>query len=269
MKRSPIGPGDAPQRMRTLLRCTALTLMSGLTSCYQFAVSADAGYAQLKLDGDLGYVDGASTVNFQQDIQSAFGLGDKQGTPYGRVSIDTGVPVVTVSGFQFDESGEGVLQANFGDSPLLIAGTPVRSDIELANIKGSYLFQIDLGPVAISPGIAVDWFDLDVRVRDRFGIADERVELQAPVPLLMLRGEVDLGVVGAMAEVGYLEVDVDDIQASLLDIEAMLTLKPAWWFDLFAGYRSLAIDADGLVDGDSVDADLTISGFIVGGGLRF
>ena len=238
-------------------------------ACYEFKVHAQAGYAQLAVDGDLGYVNGSTTASIRQDVQSAFGLGDDQGSPYARVSVDTGVPVISVSGFTFDESGEGVLQANFGDSPLLVAGTPVRSELEMTNIKGSYLFQIDLGPVAISPGIAVDYFDLDVQVRDAIGIANERVELQAPVPLAMLRGEVDLGIVSAMAEVGYMRVDVDEVSGSLLDIEAMLMVHPTALIDLFVGYRSLMLTADGEIDGDTFDTDLQVGGLILGGGLRF
>jgi hypothetical protein len=238
-------------------------------ACYEFKVHAQAGYAQLAVDGDLGYVNGSTTASIRQDVQSAFGLGDDQGSPYARVSVDTGVPVLSVSGFTFDESGEGVLQANFGDSPLLVAGTPVRSELEMTNIKGSYLFQIDLGPVAISPGIAVDYFDLDVQVRDAIGIANERVELQAPVPLAMLRGEVDLGIVSAMAEVGYMRVDVDEVSGSLLDIEAMLMVHPTALIDLFVGYRSLMLTADGEIDGDTFDTDLQVGGLILGGGLRF
>jgi hypothetical protein len=238
-------------------------------SCYQFKAQAQGGYALLAVDGDLGYVSGSTSASIRQDVESAFGLGDDQGSPYARVSIDTGVPVFTVSGFTFDDSGEGVLQANFGDSPLLIAGAPVQSELQMTNIKGSYLFQIDLGPVAISPGIAVDYFDLDVQVRDLIGIANERVDLQAPVPLAMLRGEVDLGVVSAMAEVGYMRVDVDDVSGSLLDIEAMLMVHPTSMVDLFVGYRSLQLVADGEIDGDTFDTDLQIGGLMFGGGLRF
>ena len=254
------------------MRCSslfALAAVCALPSCYQFKAHAQAGYAQLAVDGDLGYVSGSTTASIRQDIQSAFGLGDDQGSPYGRVSIDTGVPVLTVSAFSFDESGTGVLQANFGDSPLLTAGTPVQSELEMMNIKGSYLFQIDLGPVAISPGIAVDYFDLDVQVRDLIGIANESVELQAPVPLAMLRAEVDLSVVSAMVEVGYMRVDVDEISGSLLDLEAMLMVHPTSMIDLFAGYRMLALEADGEIDGDTFDTDIQIGGLIFGGGIRF
>lgn len=251
--------------MRSLPLLVAAPLLV-LPSCYQFEVTAQAAYAQLSLDGDLGYQNGSTSANIQQDIESAFGLGDDQGAPYGRVMVDVGVPVLAVSGFQFDESGTGVLQANFGDVP---AGLGVNSEFEMINAKASLAFQIDLGPVAIAPGLAVDYFDLQVDVQDVFGAFQESVDLAGPVPMLFLRAEADLGFVAAVVEGGYMEIDVDDVTASLLDLEAMLELRPTTLIHVFAGYRLLNLVADGEIDGDTFDTDFTLSGFFVGGGLRF
>ena len=71
----------------------------GLAGCYQFEVTAQVAYAQMSLDGDLGYATaGSSTPAVAQDLESGFGLGDDQGTPYARVMIDTGVPVLGGTG---------------------------------------------------------------------------------------------------------------------------------------------------------------------------
>lgn len=254
--------------MRILLFVVAAPLLV-LPSCYQLEVSAQAAYAQLSLDGDLGYKsasDPSPGPTVDQDIGSAFGLGDGQGTPYGRVMLDTGVPVIAVSGFLFEESGSGVLQANFGEVP---AGFGVNSDIEMANAKASLAFQIDLGPVAISPGLAVDYFDLKIDVQDVFGAFRETVELAGPVPMLFLRAEADLGIVAGVVEGGYMKVDIDDVTASLLDIEALVEVRPTDLVHLFAGYRHLNLSTDGLIDNDSFDADITLAGFFLGGGVRF
>lgn len=244
----------------------AVASLATLPACYSFEVTAQAAYAQLALDGDIGYQSGSTTASIAQDIESAFGLGEDQGVPYARVMLDLGVPVIAVSGFQFDESGTGVLNANFGD---LTAGLPVETEFEMANAKGSYAFQIDLGPVAISPGIACDYFDLHVTVQDVFGAQREEVDLAGPVPMGFLRAEVDLGIVGAVVEGGYMEIDIDDVTASLLDLEAMVEVRPTDLIHVFAGYRHLNLQADGLIDGDTFDTDFTLAGFLVGGGVRF
>lgn len=251
--------------MRLLSLCVAAPLLV-LPSCYSFEVTGQAAYAQLALDGDIGYRSGTSGAAIGQDIESAFGLGDDQGVPYARVMVDTGVPVLAVSAFQFDESGTGVLNANFGD---LSAGLAVNTDFEMTNAKASYAFQIDLGPVAIAPGIAVDYFDLSIDVQDVFGAQREQVDLAGPVPMLFVRGEVDLGIVAAVAEGGYMEIDIDDVTASLLDLEALLEVRPTDLLHLFVGYRYLNLQADGEIDGDTFDTDFTLSGFLIGGGVRF
>lgn len=94
---------------------------------------------------------GTGSTAIRQDVESAFGLGDKQGAPYGRVALDTGVQVLSVSAFTFSESGRGNLQADFGDIVSLPGGVPVQTSLDLTNIKAAYALQISLGPVAISP----------------------------------------------------------------------------------------------------------------------
>lgn len=106
-------------------------------------------------------------------------------------------------------------------------------------------------------------------MRDTIGIATEDVQLNGPLPLAFVRGEVDLGVVSAIAEVGYMEAKIDQVSGSLLDVEAMLQYHPTPLLSVFAGYRGLNLQLDGQIDGDTIDADLTISGFILGGGVRF
>lgn len=247
----------------------AFVALATLPACYQFDVAAQAGYAQLAVDGNFGYVQGSSTTSVRQDVDSAFGLGSGQGAPYARVALDTGVPVLSVSGFTFQDSGTGTLQADFGQGSVLTAGVPVRSELTFTNLKGACAFQIEIGPVAISPGLAVDWFDIDLNVRDQIGIASESVDLSGPLPLAFLRGEVGLGPVAALAEVGYIGANIDGVDASLLDVEAQLLVRPTGWLDLFVGYRYLALTAEGLVSNDTYDVDLTVDGFMLGGGVRF
>lgn len=251
--------------MRPLLFLVAAPMLV-LPSCYQFQVSAQAAYAQLALDGDIGYQSGSTSASISQDVQSAFGLGDDQGAPYGRVMLDMGTPVLAVSAFSFDEQGTGLLQANFGDIP---AGIGVNSDFSMQSAKVSYAFQIDLGPVAIAPGLAVDYFDLNIDVQDVFGAFQESVDLAGPVPMLFLRAEADLGIAAAVVEGGYMEIDIDDVTASLLDLEAVVEVRPTDLVHLLAGYRLMNLKADGLIDGDTFDTDFTLSGFFVGGGIRF
>lgn len=253
--------------MRIRLLAAGLGLLT-LPSCFQFEVAAQAGYANFAVDGNIGYVNGTSGPAVDQDIESAFGLGDDQGTPVVRAEVDTGVPVITVSAFMFEDSGRGRLNADFGD---ISAGLPVQTDFELTSIKGAYTFDIPIVPgiASIQPGIAVNYFDLFIDARDTLGISQQTVDLTGPIPLAYLRGEVELGMFSLTAEAGYLEVDVDDVSGSLLDAEAQLAINPTPLLELFVGYRLLEFQVDGQIDGDTVDTDFTLSGLMIGGGVRF
>jgi hypothetical protein len=252
---------------RQLVTCGALALLAGsLTSCFQLEVQAQAGYAQLAADGDIGYVNGAGNTAIAQDVESAFGLGDDQGSPYVRAMVDFGVPQLSVSAFTFEDEGTGMLNADFGD---VVSGVTVNSDLEMLNAKVAYAFEIPLGPVSLSPGLAVDYFDLSMSVADQFGATSQAVDLSGPVPLAFLRGEAEISIVSAVVEAGYMQVSIDDVDASLLDIEAQLAVHPTELLELFVGYRMLNLEFDGEIDGDVVDADLGIGGFLIGGGVRF
>lgn len=251
--------------MRNSTLLLAGLALIALPACSVPSAEVQAGFAQLSLDGDVGYVVGATAAG-KQDAKSAFGLGDDQGSPYVRGQLDFGVPVLTVSGFSFEDEGQGRFGAgaNFGN---LMGAVPVNSTLELQALKASYAFDIGFGPVAISPGIAVSYFDLAIEATN--GLITEQVDLNGPLPLGFLRATVDFGTVGAFVEAGYIGADVDDVDGKVLDIEAQLVVRPWSALELFVGYRHLQLELDGMIDNDTFDTDLTISGLIFGGGLKF
>jgi hypothetical protein len=244
-------------------------LALALAACGSAGFKAQAGYTQMSIEGDIALnpTAGGGTGSIQQDIETALGLGEEQGNPWVRAEADLGVVVFAATGFTFEEQGTGTLQANYGN---ITAGTDVNSDLELANVKASMAFQIELGPLSLAPGLAVDWFDLTLDVSDTAGIATESVELSAPVPMVFLRGQADVGMLSFIAEAGYLKVpEYDDIEATSWDAEALVELRPTPLLNLFAGYRMISMELDGEVDNQDFFADITLSGWIIGGGVRF
>ena len=252
---------------KTLGACGVLLLTAA--GCAPLRVTAQAGYTQTAVSGEMALESGSSSSSSQasQDIESAFGLGDQQGSPWLRVQADLGVPVLTASGFWLKETGTGVLDENFGGLP---TATPVTSDLDLGCGKFSCTFDIELGAVKLSPGLAVDVFDLDFRVTEvSLGNAEEIDEILA-VPMLFLRGETTLDVLGFVAEVGYLDSpEIQGNEGKFLDVEAMIECAVFGHGSLVAGYRLLDLDANGEAGEDSFAIDLQIRGWFVGGGIRF
>jgi hypothetical protein len=257
------------QFMRALPIASLLAIATGAASCLQLKMTGQTGYAQMAVDGNIALspTGGSGSPIIDQDFNSAFGLGDDQSSPYARVQLDLGVPVLTVSGFTFEENGSGTLNAQFGN---ITAGTDVDSKLRFSNLKASLAFQFDLGPVAVAPGIAVDLFDLQLHIQDTAGFANEDIDVIAPVPLAFLRGEVDLAVVAAVAEIGYVDIpDLNGIAGRFWDAELTAEVRPAPMFHLFAGYRALHLDSHGTIDDQDFAANMDVSGWVAGGGIRF
>jgi hypothetical protein len=250
----------------TTFALTAVLLGAG---CTQLQTTVAAGYAQLAIDGNvaLSASGGSLSGTTSQDIDASFGLGDAVGSPYVNVDLDFGVPVISVSGFTFEERGTGTLSAQFGN---LTAGTNVESKLRFSNVKAAIAFQVDLGPVAIGPGVAIDVVDLDLTVRDTAGFSTEDIQVQAPVPMAYLRGDVDLGALKGVAELGYIQVPtVNDVEGTFWDAEVRAELRLSPVLHLFAGYRMLHVDGEGTVDDQSFATDLDVGGWMIGGGVRF
>jgi hypothetical protein len=253
-----------------LLAASLLTL----PSCYQIKVSAHAGPALLSLSGDVGYfeansVGGSSTFPpVIQDIDSAFGVGNREFAPYASVSVDVGVPVLTVSTFRFGTSGEGELREGFGGLP---NGTPVRSDFEVLDVKTTYTFGIPVGPCSIAPGVGVDVLDMKLRVVNQINPSEvQTADLTAPVPFAVVRGEYLRGKsLRLVAEVGYMSADVGDVEARLVEFEALASYQLSTRWHVFVGYRYLVLDAKAELDDDYLDAKVALHGPMLGGGVRF
>lgn len=241
-------------------------------SCYQLEASAQVGYTQMQLNGDIGLsATGGGSVQ-SQDINDVFGVGDTTGSPYARGQVDFGAPVLTASAFMFSNSGAGTLTNSFGGIP---AGTAVSSQLDFTNVKTSLAFDIPLGPIKLAPGVAIDLFDFDLNTSATSIAASEDVSVIAPVPMLFLRGEADLGLVGVTAEVGYLDTPrISDVKGTFWDAELLVEVRPISMLHLFAGYRFIHMNADGVIDKGTANeqdflTDLDVSGWVIGGGIRF
>ncbi len=251
-------------------RTMALPLLAfATTGCVQMKMTAQGGYTQVAVSGDiaLSTTSGGLSGVSNQDFDSAFGLGQDRGSPYARLQLDLGVPVITVSGFTFDERGSGTVGAQFGN---IAGGTAVDTELQFNNLKASCAFQLDLGPVAVAPGVAVDLFDLQMHVQDSGSSTAEDIDVFAPVPMAFLRAEADLGLVAAVAEVGYIHIPkIRDVEGTFWDAELLAEVRPTPLLHLFAGYRMLHLDGTGIVDNQDFGTNFDVAGWMIGGGFRF
>lgn len=243
-------------------------LLGGLTSCADLEFRAYAGYLQTELSGDVGLASSGSPNVVSADINIGDSLGiDDDGSIYARVEAEVGILRVTVSGFQYQSNGVGTLQADFGN---IAAGLTVDTDLKMNVLKGAVTLDlIDWGYVRVSPGVAIDYFDVDLTSRAVGLGVSEDLDIDVPVPMPFVQAEVELGPVGLTVGGGGMKVNYSDVEGTYWDVEGLLRYSPVPYTEVFAGYRWIDVHGGGTADGQDYDTDLTLQGWFVGGGLVF
>ncbi len=261
----------------TTARLLAGAILLCSVSCTSLDARVSAGYFQSEVRGQFALDTSTASAqlgSIQTDIEDNFGIDEASSSPYVRADLSMPFGRVAISGFRYDESGTGQLPAGatFGDIGLgQTSTTAISTDLTVQNIKVSWTYDlIDLPLLRVSPGLAVDIFDIETEVRSVTPIsAFEQVEVFAPVPMIYVQGELDLGYVAANLDIGAMDVDLPDADGTYWDIDAMIRVRPGGPVEFFAGYRFIHIDGDGEAEGQAFDANLQLNGWFLGGGVTF
>lgn len=253
------------------MRYTLPVAMLLLSACTSLRARAYGGLQQATLQGGVALDNSAGSLNLganRADIGDQLGLDDREYSPYVRAELGLPIGSATVSGFRFSQTGDGTLTgAQFGDIP---AGSQVTSFMKFTNVKVAAHYDLfDIGVLRLSPGVGVDFFDFDVQVTELGTSNYERVDNRVYVPMLFAQAEASLGVVAATLDVGYMQASLDDAKGSYLDVEALIRVSPSPFVEIFAGYRLIELDARGVADDRRYDADVTLRGWTLGGGVTF
>jgi hypothetical protein len=251
------------------LCCPALLLCASCGTETWF-VEVDVGYTQQQFSGTAGLAPtggGLAPSQTTVDLENELGLDDAIGSPYGRVQAGLGSWGLTASGFVLSDNADGRVTRQFGN---ITVGTDVRTDVEMINVKGAVTYDVlDTTYLTISPGLAVNYLDFDVSVSaPSLGIS-ERLQAEAPVPMLFGQVSSRVGIVSLTLEGGWITADVGDADGTFLDIEAILRLHLGLGTHLFTGYRYIDVDTNGIASGQRFDADFSVRGWVLGLGYRF
>lgn len=251
--------------------CAAAASALGTASC-TVSGSAYAAFIQTEVRGnvalDASPPGGTALGTIQVDLDDELGIdepypsllvGGKLVTDFGRISV---------SAFRYDESGSGTLARDFGD---IGAGAAVESELRFDNIKAFWSWDLlEWGPLRIAPGVGADVFLLETSVRSVSPVsAFEEIDVTAPVPMVFLESELDLGPVVAIVEAGGMDVHLEDGDGTYWDLDGRVALRLGDQLEVFAGYRYIHLEADGVVDGQRFDADIDVTGWFLGGAIGF
>lgn len=253
------------------MRLAPLLLLLPLCSCIKpFDLNLRAGYIDLEPSGDIGLDDSANSQSLGDikiDIDDDFGLQEAD-SPYLRADWDPGSWRVSLSGFKIDDASDSVLSETFGDIP---AGSSVRSDMEIFNTKLSATYNLIKTPWAqVGVGAAINYFAIDLDVVSVAPVvAYERIDFDAPVPMLYAQASAELSMFRGDLELGWLSVELPDAKGSFWDLDASISVAPLPYLEIFAGYRYISLNALGEADGQDFDTDLKLDGLYFGGGVTF
>lgn len=245
----------------------ALLLPALLASCETPEFTADAGYMFMEIAGDFSFDGsgggGSLSINLGEGLDISNG-----NSPYGKVEAAVAGFRFGVSGFKYSDSGDSILSASFGD---ISAGSTVKTDLDLTNLKVTLAYDLfDFGFLRISPGIGLDYFDIDLEMVATSPIAAfEKIDFEAPVPMLYLSAQLTYEDFTLDADVSGMSVSLQDADGLFWDISAKLRYQPVPLFDMFVGYRYLLINADGDAGGQDFDADIHLNGLFFGASFGF
>lgn len=245
----------------------ALLLPTLLASCGTPEFTADAGYMFMELAGDFGLGDsgggGSLNINLGEGLDISNG-----GSPYAKVEAVVMGFRFGVSGFKYSDTGDSILSTSFGD---IIAGSTVNTDLDLTNLKATFAYDLfDFGFLRISPGLSLDYFDIDLEMVATSPIAAiEKIDFEVPVPMPYLSAQLTYEDFTLDAEVSGISVNLPDANGLYWDISMKLRYQPVPLLDMFVGYRYLLIDAEGDVGGQDFDADIHLNGLLFGASFRF
>jgi hypothetical protein len=252
---------------------TVLLAAAGLAGCTSSdpLLRVDAALFTPSFGGDIGLSTTTDTDVTTVNISSDLDLGSTEYVPYLRGEFDIGPFNLAASGFKTSQDGTGTVTADFGD---ITAGSTVESEIDLTLVQARAVFDVlDLDMVKLGLGLAAEWVDFHFDQREQvFGLS-ETIDVTQVVPLIAAHGAVGIELPHFVplrfdVNAAGMSLNLSDLDGTILDVEALLRAD----FDrvgCFVGYRYILIQTDGNIDDQSVDANVTLAGWIAGVSVRF
>jgi hypothetical protein len=259
-------------------RLLPLAALLCLTSCLVPTARVDLAWGPAELDGDVSAVDtsGGPTSAASASTDS-LGLDDAEGVLRPRVSVEWVGFELMVDHASYSWSGNGTANVDLEfDDFTIQSGDDVASDLDMS-LTTAMLF-VDVIPTDVARlglGLGVTYVDEELSITSLTlspGTSAGSDEA-APVPVVGVHAGVGLGPIDVDVLARGLTVDVDDVEATFLDLDAAVV----WSFfgrdhlsgNLRVGWRQVGLDVE-YDDGDSaIELDLEASGPYIGLGVVF
>ena len=227
----------------------------GLAGCSTPHVDLTPRVGSLSLSGDFSVVTESAgpppaTVSGSNSLR-ALGLDDEGTVFLPRADVDIGPLLVTIDHLDFSTTGQGTIDQDIVfDGISFSSAEAVSSAFDLQITRGVLTWDVvPTDVVDVGLGFGLGYVALDASIEDAANNR-ARTDESTPYPFLAGRLGTSLGDFEAEALITWIGVDVDDVDASLLDLDInarynlMGTLGEhlSGWFVL--GYRWVDLELD-------------------------
>jgi hypothetical protein len=234
--------------------------------------------ALLKPDGEFAAADVSSGGSLSATSDTdALGIDDDETVFAPRADLDFGRWHLTVDHFGMSSDGTGTAEAQIEfDGVTIPQGDTVDTDLDVSMTSATFCFDFLPAPNAeLGIGVGVVLADLSADITSQTLTQTASTEEQVPLPVIAARAGVDFGRFSIGALVRGFDIEIDDVEASYLDLDAHAR------YDLFRatdsrlrgglvlGWRVVGVDARFDDGASTIDADIEYSGPYAGIAFTF
>ncbi|MBM3977484.1 MAG: hypothetical protein FJ299_10900 [Planctomycetes bacterium] len=233
---------------------------------------------QVAPDGEFAAADvsGGGSLSATSDTD-ALDLDDEEVIFAPRADLDWGRVHLIVDHFSSQADGTGTAEAEIEfDGVTIPAGDSVETELDLALTGATLVFDVLPVPNAeLSLGFGAVYADLSAEITSLTLTQTASTSEAVPLPVLAARAGVELGRFRLQALARGFDVEIDDVEASYIDLDAFAR------YDLFGatdshlrggivlGWRHVAVDARFDDGASTIDGDFEYSGPYAGVAFTF
>ena len=189
---------------------------------------------------------------------------DEENSNYFFIALEHPIllPNLRLTRTDLEWAGQGVVSAGTSlDEVVFPSDQAVAADLDLSHTEVTFYYEILDNIVDLDLGLTARLFDGEASLIG--ATQQERVELDAVIPMLYGRAGIDLPFTGLSAAVSGNWVNVNDVSLTDWSAEGNYDFKiaPTLEAGLSIGYRSMLIEID---DQDELQSDAEFDGLFIG-----
>lgn len=202
------------------------------------------------------------------NLEGRGGLGQTEASPYVAFRTDFDKHRVRVNSFSLGSDGRSVLGNRYGN---IDAGAEVQTSMDFYALAGNYSYEVRSGEnYRVGLGGQLGLYSLHLGVNPLSSPSTrEKVAADVLVPMPYAEWETYWRDFTVGAKMAVMSGDFGDANGLYFDFETFGLWQINESYDLKVSFRYLELDCRGRASDRDFDADVTVRGLLISGGVRF